>query len=198
MIKSKIARFQDTALNEAGLPKVYSVYRDVLESAIKVVKEFVNPKIIEQENIEFSMNGDNTESLNKNSEEYQLATDMAMFMADKLNEHGIKTVVVPEKEAKKVLEESYKKDIRQRLSVALRTMQPEGFTSPQIVNINAKVSKISESANKIKDLITEAEAGRRIGNHEFLFEIAKCLGYDESKRSLENQHKKRDATCSQR
>jgi len=24
-------------------------------------------------------------------------------------------------------------------------MQPEGFTSPQIVNINAKVSKISES-----------------------------------------------------
>lgn len=93
------------------------------------------------------MNGDNTESLNKNSEEYQLATDMAMFMADKLNEHGIKTVVVPEKEAKKVLEESYKKDIRQRLSVALRTMQPEGFTSPQIVNINAKVSKISESAN---------------------------------------------------
>lgn len=46
------------------------------------------------------MNGDNTESLNKNSEEYQLATDMAMFMADKLNEHGIKTVVVPEKAAK--------------------------------------------------------------------------------------------------
>ena len=99
--------------------------------------------------------------------------------------------VVPEKEAKKVLEKSDKKDIRQRLSVALRTMQPEGFTSPQIVNINAKVSKISESANK--DLITEAEAGRRIGNHELLFEIAKCLGYDESKRSLENQHKKSEA-----
>ena len=145
MIKSKLAKFLD--LNEAGLPKVYSVYRDVLESATEIVKEFENPKIIEQENIEFSMNGDNTESLNKNSEEYQLATDMAMFMADKLNEHGIKTVVVPEKEAKKVLEESYKKDIRQRLSVALRTMQPEGFTSPQIVNINAKVSKISESVN---------------------------------------------------
>ena len=38
MIKSKIARFLD--LNEAGLPKVYSVYRDVLESATKIVKEF--------------------------------------------------------------------------------------------------------------------------------------------------------------
>lgn len=114
----------------SGFLRMYAEYRVALESATKVVKEFENPKITKQENIEFSMNGDNTESLNKNSEEYQLATDMAMFMADKLNEHGIKTVVVPEKEAKKVLEESYKKDIRQRLSVALRTMQPEGFIFP--------------------------------------------------------------------
>ena len=57
-IKSKLAKFQD--LNEAGLPKVYSVYRDVLESATKIVKEFENPKIIKHENIEFSIKDNKT------------------------------------------------------------------------------------------------------------------------------------------
>ena len=49
-IKSKLAKFLD--LNEAGLPKVYSVYRDILESATKIVKEFENPKIISND-VEF-------------------------------------------------------------------------------------------------------------------------------------------------
>ena len=51
--KAKLAPFLD--LNEAGLPRVYSVYRDVLESATKIVKEFENPKIIKQKEIEFSL-----------------------------------------------------------------------------------------------------------------------------------------------
>ena len=38
LVKSKLAKFLD--LNEAGLPKVYSVYRDVFESATKVVMKF--------------------------------------------------------------------------------------------------------------------------------------------------------------
>ena len=43
-LRSKIAWFQDSVLNKAGLPRVYSVYRDVLESATKIVKEFENPQ----------------------------------------------------------------------------------------------------------------------------------------------------------
>ena len=55
-IKSKLAKFLD--LNEAGLPRVYSVYRDVLESATKIVKEFENPKIISSKRILFSVSKD--------------------------------------------------------------------------------------------------------------------------------------------
>ncbi len=53
-LRSKIAWFQDSVLNEAGLPRVYSVYRDILESATKVVKEFENPKLFSKE-IEFQI-----------------------------------------------------------------------------------------------------------------------------------------------
>ena len=42
---------------------------------------------------------------NYTSEAIHVATEMALFMADKLNEHGIKTVVVSEETARKVLEE---------------------------------------------------------------------------------------------
>ena len=42
--------------------------------------------------------------MNKTSEEYRLATEISMFLADKLNEHGIKTVVVTEEKAKEALE----------------------------------------------------------------------------------------------
>ena len=50
-IKTKIAWFQDSVLNEAGLPKVYSVYRDILESATKIVKEFDKKRIQKKEQI---------------------------------------------------------------------------------------------------------------------------------------------------
>ena len=40
----------------------------------------------------------------KDSETYALATDMTMFMVNKLNEHGIKTVMVPEEKAHEILE----------------------------------------------------------------------------------------------
>ena len=50
-IKAKIAWFQDSVLNEAGLPKVYSVYRDILESATKIVKEFEKTRIQKKEQI---------------------------------------------------------------------------------------------------------------------------------------------------
>ena len=70
-IKSKLAKFLD--LNEAGLPRVYSVYRDVLESATKIVKEFENPKTIEQKEIEFSLiNKNNTLKENSTLSQYLL------------------------------------------------------------------------------------------------------------------------------
>ena len=40
----------------------------------------------------------------KASETYALAKDITMFMVNKLNEHGIKTVMVPEEKARKILE----------------------------------------------------------------------------------------------
>ena len=42
--------------------------------------------------------------MNETLEEYRLATDISMFLAEKLNKHGIKTVVVSEGEAKEALE----------------------------------------------------------------------------------------------
>ena len=39
----------------------------------------------------------------KDSETYALATDMTMFMAKKLNEHGIKTIVITDEKANEVL-----------------------------------------------------------------------------------------------
>ena len=189
-LRSKIAWFQDSVLNEAGLPRVYSVYRDVLESATKVVKEFENPKFISRR-IEFQINnqphlnmepknqllsfidshpeslrrlaylcaakspvfGRELPSINpteyvvdmsmddlketiiehyprlssedkemiraefpnlpqymvldRDSDSYRLATDMAMFMANNLNRVGIKTKVISETEAKEELEKEY-------------------------------------------------------------------------------------------
>ena len=189
-LRSKIARFQDSVLNEAGLPRVYSVYRDILESATKVVKEFENPKFISRQ-IEFQISNQthlnmepknqllsfidaHPESLrrlaylcaakspvfgrelppinpteyvvdmsmddlketiiehyprlssedkemiraefpdlpqymvlDRHSDSYRLATDMAMFMANNLNRVGIKTKVISETEAKEELEKEY-------------------------------------------------------------------------------------------
>ena len=128
----------------------------------------------------------------KDSETYALATDMTMFMADNLNRVGIRTKVVSEEESKLILETERKNNIRQRLSVALRTMQPGGYSSPQIVNVGANLTKISDVANNLEILIKEIEAGRTLGNHEILYEIARCLGYEESKRSSGEQKNRRD------
>ena len=42
-IKAKLASFLD--LNEAGLPRMHPFYRNVLESATKIVKEFKNQNL---------------------------------------------------------------------------------------------------------------------------------------------------------
>ena len=77
-IKSKLAKFLD--LNEAGLPRVYSVYRDVLESATKIVKEFENPKIIKQKEIEFSLiNKNNTLKENSTLSQYLLLVPSSLI-----------------------------------------------------------------------------------------------------------------------
>ena len=50
-------------------------------------------------------------------EAFHLATEMALFMADKLNEHGIKTVVVSDEKARRVLEQEHAFSIQGRSSV---------------------------------------------------------------------------------
>ena len=41
--------------------------------------------------------------MDKHQEKYKLATDITMFLTRKLNEHGIKTVVVSQQDARGVL-----------------------------------------------------------------------------------------------
>lgn len=50
-------------------------------------------------------------------EAFHLATEMALFMADKLNEHGIKTVVVSDEKARRVLEQEHTLSSQGRSSV---------------------------------------------------------------------------------
>lgn len=48
---------------------------------------------------------------------------------------------------------SSEKDIRHRISDALKTMQPGGYASPQIVNSGTGIKQISDSCNELQELL---------------------------------------------
>ena len=66
--------------------------------------------------------------MNKTLEEYRLATDISMFMAQKLNEHGIKTVVISEGKAKEALERALAGQGRSGVEFSMRDIMNLSYT----------------------------------------------------------------------
>ena len=91
----------------SGFLRMYAEYRVALESATKVVKESENPKILKQENIEFSVNT-MSKYVDTKSDQYELASKAAKFLSDRLNAIGVKTIVVSQDKALSIFRQESK------------------------------------------------------------------------------------------
>ena len=105
----------DGAVSFLAVPPGDTMFRQVRHTAVNIKQLDKICDVLNVKPMEFHIASGN--GISASEEEYKLATEMAMFMADKLNEHGIKTVVVSDEKARRVLEQEHALSSQGRSSV---------------------------------------------------------------------------------